>query len=97
MGAIWVLATWISTYSSPIDVGVDAVSWTFAHALSLQCNENGVDAMTRNNAPAGTHCTCRFIFHTSMLGRGLSLRYRSATGSITSKTFLSAIERNNFT
>src|SRR6516162_3753881 len=97
MGAICVLATWISTYSKPIEVGVEAVSRTSVHSLSLQCNENGVDAMTRNNAPAGTHCTWRFIFHTSMLGRGLSLRYRSATGSIRSKIFPLAIERNNFT
>src|SRR5215469_6844753 len=97
MGAIWVLATWMSTYSSPIEVGVDGVSSTFVHSLSLQCNANGVEAITRSNAPAGTHCTWRFIFHTSMLERGLSLRYRSATGSIKSKIFLSAIERNNFT
>ena len=51
----------------------------------------------RSKAPAGTLRTWRLIFHTSIAGRGLSLRYRSTTGSIRSKTRLSTTERSNFT
>ena len=72
----------------PTAVGVDVVSCTVFHSSLLQCSTNGEEACTRSKPPAGTLRTCRFIFHTSITGRGLSLRYRSATGSIRSKILL---------
>ena len=65
MGAVWFGSIRISTYSWPVLMDVDAVSWARFHSSEVQRKRNGEAAWIRRTPPAGIERTCRLNFQIS--------------------------------
>ncbi len=67
-GAFCPAGTRMSTYSWPVPMDVESVSWACCHSSQVQCNRNGEAAWIRKVPPAGSERTCRLNFQISKGG-----------------------------